>query len=320
VKLEIHDSKPVVPVSLGRVGVVGVKMPVGFTFFKKKPVIVIPTFDIFIDLPASQKGIHASRNYEITTDVLSKFTGKTYKLENICNDIAITLLKSHRYASRAEVKAEGEAVIEKHTPKTGMISYEPCNLTALAVAERRRRGGCTVRKMIGVSVTGITACPCAQELLRDASRREIIDHFSLSKETVNKILESLPLATHMQRSQGLIITEVPAGIEIDVSRLVDIVENSMSASSYGLLKRAEEAELVRRAVRNPRFVEDCIRFMMKNFAKSFPNLPDSTVVTFKQVSNESVHKHDFMAERTINLRELRKTLRVSGKHGKRRCG
>jgi GTP cyclohydrolase-4 len=320
VKVEIHNLKPMVPVYLGRVGVVGVKMPVGFTFFKRKPVIVIPTFDIFIDLPSNQKGIHASRNYEIATDVLSRFTGKTYKLENICSDIATMLLKSHRYANRAEVKAEGEAVIEKHTPKTGMISYEPCNLTALAVAERKRNDAYSVRKMIGVSVTGITACPCAQELLRDSSRKEIIERFNLPKEVANKILRKLPLATHIQRSHGSLITEVPSGIEIDVSKLVDIVEKSMSASSYGLLKRVDEAELVKRAVRNTKFVEDCVRSMMKNFAKSFPNLPDSTIATFKQISSESIHKHNFMAERTITLRELRKTLKVNDKHAKKRSG
>jgi len=320
VKDEIHNSKPVVPVSLERVGVIDVKMPVGFTFFKKKPVIVIPTFDIFIDLPANQKGIHASRNYEITTDILRKFTGKTYKLENICNDIAVMLLKCHRYATRAEVRAEGEAVVEKHTPKTGLISYEPCNLMASAVAERKRNGSCTVRKLIGVSVTGITACPCAQELLRDASHRELIEQFSLPKDVVSRLLRNLPLATHIQRSYGSLIMEVPAGIEVEVSKMVDIVEKSMSASTYGLLKRVDEAELVKRAVRNTRFVEDCVRFMMKNFANSFPDLPDSTTVTFKQTSSESIHKHNLMAERTITLRELRGTLKVSEKHGKNRRG
>ena len=67
---EVHNKKPGVPLSLERVGVSGVKMPIGFVYFENKPTLVVPTFSAYINLPANQKGIHASRNYEIITEVL----------------------------------------------------------------------------------------------------------------------------------------------------------------------------------------------------------------------------------------------------------
>jgi len=300
---EVHDEKPGVPVSIERVGVTGVKMPIGFVYFEDKPVLVVPSFSAYINLPATRKGIHASRNYEIITEVLEEFAGKTYKLENVCGEIAEELLKRHEYATRSEVKAVGEAIVEKLTPKTGMVTYEPCTIIAYAKSRKSSRGSVKTRKMVGVRVGGITACPCAQEMLRESFSKRLG-----LPENLKKVFEEIPWATHMQRAYGLIVTEVPEGFKIDASKLVWIVERSMSAPNYGLLKRSDEVEIVEKAVSNPRFVEDCVRFMMKYFAESFPELPDSITVRFKQRSAETIHKHDFVAERKTTLGEIRKEL------------
>lgn len=297
---EVHNEKPGVPVSLERVGVTGVKMPIGFVYFEDKPVLVVPSFSAYINLPATRKGIHASRNYEIITEVLEEFAGKTYKLENVCSEIAKELLRRHEYANRSEVKAVGEAIIEKLTPKTEMITYEPCMIIASAKAKKNSKGDIKTKKMVGVGVRGITACPCAQEMLRET--------FSENLDLPKKVFKEIPWATHMQRAYGLIVTEVPEGFKIDASKLVWIVEKSMSAPSYGLLKRSDEVEIVKKAIENPRFVEDCVRFMMKYFAESFSELPDNIAVRFKQRSAETIHKHDFVAERKTTLGEIRKEL------------
>jgi len=306
---EVHDKEPGVPIPLKRVGVAGVKMPIGFVYFGGKPTIVVPSFSAFINLPANQKGIHASRNYEIITEVLGEFAGKTYKLEDVCSDIAKELLKRHEYADRSEVRAVGEAIVEKLTPKTEMVTYESCIIFASALAKKDFEQKIKTKKRVGVKVGGITACPCAQEILKEEFNQKNLNQLGLS-ENLQKVLDEIPWATHMQRSYGIIVTEVPEGFKMDASKLVNIIEKSMSAPSYGLLKRTDEAEIVKRAVKNPRFVEDCVRFMMKNFAESFPNLPDDIVVKFKQRSFETIHKHDFVAERTINLGEIRRELNL----------
>jgi GTP cyclohydrolase-4 len=42
--------------------------------------------------------------------------------------------------------------------------------------------------------------------------------------------------------------------------------------------------------------------------KRFPDLPDDTIVTVSSESEESIHKHNAMAERVTTLGELRRDL------------
>ncbi|MFQ5710698.1 MAG: GTP cyclohydrolase MptA [Candidatus Geothermarchaeales archaeon] len=305
---DVHREKPDVAFPLKRVGVVGIKMPIGFVSFEGKPVMVLPTFDVFIDLPADQRGIHSSRNYEVTSEVLSQYVGKMYKLENLCAAISRELFRRHEYVTRSEVRAYGEAVFEKRTPKTGILTYESCDIMAKAVADKGPDGAISVKKTIGVGVVGMTACPCGEEILKEASRKELKGELNLSRVEADEILKRIPTATHIQRSYGSIAVEIPEEVEIDAMRLVHIVEDSMSASTYELLKRADEVELVRKAVGNARFVEDCVRYMVRNVVESFPDLPDQVYVTSMQRNEESIHKHDLVAERSATLGEIRREL------------
>ncbi len=306
---DIQDREPLISIPVGKVGVTGIKMPIGFAYFENKPTIVVPTFSVFVDLPANRKGIHASRNYESVTEVLRKFAGKTYKLEHICSIVAKALLSRHEHAKYSEVQAVGEVIIEKRAPKTRMLTFEPCTIIASAYAHKKTNTSVIIKRKIGVAVKGIAACPCAQEMLKENITREIGSRHKLSKE-LTKILKQIPWATHMQRSYGRLVTEVPEGYEVDVAILAHIVEKSMSSSSYELLKRSDEVELIKQALENPRFVEDCIRYMIKNYAESFKDFPDNIVASFKQKNYETIHKHNFVAERTTTLGEIRKELKI----------
>jgi len=308
---DVHMKKPEIAVSLTEVGVTNLKMPIVFNLFEGKQVVVVPVFEALIDLPPHRKGIHASRSYEVVAEVFNEFAGKVYKLEDLCADIARQLLERHEYASRALVKANGEVIFSKDTPVTRSLTYDSFQLTGRAVARRMSNASIKVGRMIGVGIKGITVCPCAQELLRDLSQRELAKDLGVEEGLIKRLLRKTPIASHMQRSFGSITLDVPDGFSIDAVHLIRIIENSMSSSSFELLKRADEAEVVRTAIRRPRFVEDCIRFMIKGFLKDFPTLPDHVRVTFFERSEESVHKHDFIARRTVTLAQLRRE--VSGK-------
>ena len=297
---EVHDNQPKIKVPLDKVGIIGVKMPIGFIYLGEHPTLIVPKFSVYVNLPKNQRGIHASRHYETIVEGLEKFAGKTYKLEDVCKHIVEELLNKHNYVTYAEVKAIGEAMIKKTTPKTGMISYEPCKIFALASAYKKSGDTIIIKKKIGVLVEGITSCPCAQEMLKE--------EFNQKNTRCKGFLEDFPWATHMQRSYGLIVMDVPDGFNVDAFKLVKIIEDSMSSSSYGLLKRIDEAELVKQAINKPRFVEDCIRFMMEGFIKEFKSLPDNVTVKFKQRSKETIHKHDFVAEKLITVGELKKII------------
>ena len=124
--------------------------------------------------------------------------------------------------------------------------------------------------MVGVSATGMTACPCAQELVA-ARARERLAEDGFSAEQIERIIESVPVATHNQRGLATLqigcIEECDA--EIDASALLEIAESSMSSEIYELMKRSDEVEVVEKAHRRPRFVEDCVREMIAGVVRRF---------------------------------------------------
>ena len=72
------------------------------------------------------------------------------------------------------------------------------------------------------------------------------------------------MATHNQR--GLATLHIgcieDCAAEIDAATLLAIAEASMSSEIYELMKRSDEVEVVEKAHRRPRFVEDCVREMI----------------------------------------------------------
>lgn len=305
---DVHMDTPEVPVSVRRVGVTGIRVPIQFIFFEEQPAIVVPTFDVYVDLPAYQKGIHPSRSYEATVEIVSHHAEKLHHLEDLCAEIAKEQLQRHDYATEAEVHASADVVYARTTPQTNIRTYESCTMKARAIATRKKNKKIQFRRWIGVTVAGITACPCAQELLRDKVETELTAEYQLKSEQAQKIVDNLPIGSHMQRSFGSVMVEIPEGFDIDAIQLVGIVEQAMSASSYELLKRPDEASVVETALQNPKFVEDAIRQMVKNVVDSYPNLPDSMELQFIQRNEECIHRHDLVAEETTTMGGARRQI------------
>ena len=109
----------------------------------------------------------------------------------------------------------------------------------------------------------------------------------------------MPVATHNQRGLGTLhigcIEECVA--EIDAGTLLGIVEGSMSSEIYELMKRSDEAAVVQRAHRRPRFVEDCVREMIAGVLEAFPDLDGANFVSARQENLETIHQHNVVAER-----------------------
>jgi GTP cyclohydrolase-4 len=311
--LEVQDKFPPVAIPLSEVGVVGVRVPLSFEDYRGRRIVVVPRFEAFVDLPAWRKGIHASRQYETIIEVFSQFAGKAYKLEKVCAEMAMEILKRQSEATKAKVRAVGDAILEKTTPVTEHRSYEPYRLIASALANKKSKSEVQIIRKVGVGVKGVTGCPCAQELMA-IQVSEKLSEMGFSEDNIKRILKVIPIATHMQRSLGVLVTEVPEGFEIDAFKLAEIVEESMSAPSYGLLKREDESEIVFKAVKRTLFAEDAVRIMMKKFVENFPRLPDETKVLFKVRSQESIHKHDFMAKKVISFGALKAEVEANNKY------
>ena len=273
---------------ISRVGVTGVKKLVHVKRPKMKtanPLIV--KMDLFVDLPASQKGSHMSRNLELVSDVLDKNLEKPVTdLESFCAQTAKLLLKRHEYATFSEVKAEADYFLDRTYP-SGKKGLEPFKLVAEARANKKG----DIKKLIGVKVIGMTACPCAREVIK----------------TIGKYNERDIPPTHNQRNITTLMIEVPGDDKsVDANDLIDIAEQSFSSPTYGILKRREEGQLVFDAHKNPKFVEDVVRDILSAVLKKYKSLPDDVLVVVRSESEESIHKHNAFAERVTTLGELRK--------------
>jgi GTP cyclohydrolase-4 len=121
----------------------------------------------------------------------------------------------------------------------------------------------------------------------------------------------VPIASHNQRGRGTLM--IGSEQWIPATSLVHIAEASMSSETYELLKRPDEFFVVNKAHRNPRFVEDVVREMLRNVVAVYPDLPDDAFVLAKQENLESIHQHNAFAERHGTLGEVRREI-VGGEH------
>ena len=304
---DIQACEPDFPFNLTRVGVTDVKKLIKVERGgDERPVVLISNFEVFVDLPSDRKGANLSRNFEAIDEVLEDAINRpVYEIEELCGEIAKRLLARHEYASRAEVKMKSEYIVRRQTPFTKVTCQEVVDIFAEAVA-RAGPTGC-LRKTVGAEVMGMTACPCAQEIMKDQARGELIKA-GLSEEVALDVLSRLPVATHNQRGRGSISVEVRDRRCVSIDRIIKIIEESMSSKVYGLLKRPDEALVVSRAHSNPKFVEDCVRTMAQKTVEAFSDLPDDAAVTLKQINEESIHQHNAFAERTATMGELRAEL------------
>jgi len=301
---DIQACEPDYPINLTRVGVTGVKKLVKVERGNdERPVILISNFEVFVDLPSDRKGANLSRNFEVIDEVLEEaISCPVYEIEELCGEIAKRLLSRHEYASRAEVKMKSEYIVRRQTPVTKATCQEVVDIFAEAVARAGPAG--YLRKTVGAEVLGTTACPCAQEIMKDEVRQEL-EKLGVPKEEAASFSERIPIATHNQRGRGSISIEVRNQRCVSIDRIIKIIEDSMSSKVYGLLKRPDEAVVVARAHRNPKFVEDCVRTMAQKVVEAFSDLPDDAAVTIKQINEESIHQHNAFAERTAKMSELR---------------
>ncbi|HSD58070.1 MAG TPA: GTP cyclohydrolase MptA, partial [Methanotrichaceae archaeon] len=270
---DIQACVPDYPINLTRVGVTGVKKLVKVERGgDERPIVLISSFEVFVDLPSDRKGANLSRNFEVIDEVLEEAINcPVYEIEELCGEIATRLLSRHEYASRAEVKMKSEYIVRRQTPFTKVTCQEVVDIFAEAVAKSGPSGYLT--KKVGAEVLGTTACPCAQEIMRDQVRQEL-SKLGVSPKDVEEFAQRLPVATHNQRGRGNISIEVRNRRCVSIDRIIRIIEESMSSKVYGLLKRPDEAVVVARAHSNPKFVEDCVRTMAQKVVEAFVDLPD----------------------------------------------
>jgi GTP cyclohydrolase IV len=295
---DLQASPPDVRIGLSRAGVSGVRKAIRIRYGESEKLIAAD-IDCTVDLDRSQKGVHMSRFPELFEEAIEEVViEEALLVEQLAAHIAAQIV-ARQSALRAEVKIVAQYPLERRTPVTGLRTQELVSLIGLAAASEL-----STRRVVGVEATGINACPCAQGLVRESSR-ERLEAAGFENQDIERILELVPLATHNQRGRGTLY--VGSDEPVNAETLVRIVEESMSAPVYGLLKRPDELEVVEQAHSHARFVEDSVRLALRGTLDAY-DLDDPDFLFSRQVNFETIHDHDVVAERFGTVGELRAEL------------
>src|SRR5438270_4052123 len=234
---DVQARRPATHVSLSRVGVTGVQKVIRTSADGRDAQLFYAELECFVDLGPKQKGAHMSRFEETVEEAIDEVVlGEAFKAETLASHIA-ERVRERQGALRAEVTITARYPEHKSAPVSGSRTQEIYVLFGSAVATSRG-----TRRLIGVQAQGMTACPCAQEMLTSRAR-ERLSGDGFDDDAIGRILEHVPVATHNQRGLGTLwvgCTE-DCTVAIDAANLLHIVESSMSSEIYELMKRSDEA-------------------------------------------------------------------------------
>ncbi len=307
---DVQASLPATQVSLSRVGVTGVEKVLRVRADGAEN-LFYAELECFVDLNPRQAGVHMSRFEEIVGEAIDEVVlGEAFRAEVLAAHVA-EKVRERQGGLRAEVAVTAHYPETVETPKSGKSTQEIYVLFGTAVDS-----AAGTRTLTGVQAQGMTACPCAQEMVAGLARERLAAE-GFAPDDVERVIEAVPIATHNQRGIGTLHIGCPSGETwIDAPELLRIVESSMSSEIYELMKRPDEMAVVVKAHEQPRFVEDCVREMVRQVIEGYPELPDEAFVMARQENLETIHRHNVVAERYGTLGELRAEL-ASGEHSGR---
>jgi GTP cyclohydrolase IV len=298
---DVQNQQPTLRISLSRVGVTGVEKVIRIRSAGEEQ-LFWAKLECYVDLGPDQKGAHMSRFEEVVNDAIGEVVLGTaaFRAEELAERIAETV-RDRQGARRAEVHIEARYPEHKPAPVSGIQTQELYSLHGIAVASQAG-----TRRLVGVTAQGMTACPCAQKLV-EARARERLAGEGFDDTQIETIVEAVPVATHNQRGLGTLYIGCTEGSDhqLDGRTLLGIVEESMSSEIYELMKRSDEGAVVEKAHRRPRFVEDCVREMVRGVVDQLGFLGDDAFVMAKQENLETIHQHNVVADRTGLLGDLR---------------
>ncbi|MCX8196257.1 MAG: GTP cyclohydrolase MptA [Acidilobaceae archaeon] len=259
--MEPQDSPPAVSLVIEKVGFKDVKRRVRL-LTPQGEVALDLTLELYVEISGDRRGAHLSRNIE-ALEVLGE-EGRS--LEEYLEGVARRLLEKHDYARRALARARTNYYVVLEFEE--LRGVEPVEVEAEVSMER----GGEREWRIAVGVIGMTVCPSALEYMQQAYGERL---------------------SHMQRVK-LTARVTTRGERVRIEKLARALLFSLSAPSFSLLKRAEEAKLVAKAFRRPKLLEDVVREAARNVVE-LGKLKGDALVEVEAESYESIHPHNLYA-------------------------
>jgi GTP cyclohydrolase IB len=210
--------------AIDRVGIRGLRYPLQFVDGASAPQPTVASFNVYVALPAEQKGTHMSRLVAVIDEMHEPLSLSAMP------ELLDTMLR-RLDADGGRIEIDFPWFMRKTAPVSGVPSMMDYQVRLVADHSAGKR---TISATVVVPVMSL--CP---------SSKAISDY-----------------GAHNQRSHlTLLVRPRPgaAGAAVSLAELVGVAEDAASCELYGLLKRADEKYVTERAYDRPRFVEDLVR-------------------------------------------------------------
>ena len=241
---DVQASVPATQVSLSRVGVTGVEKVIRVKADGAEN-LYHANFECFVDLEPRQAGVHMSRFEEIVGEAIDEVVlGEAFRAET-SPPTSPSACARRQHGRRAEVSVEARYPETVETPATGHSTQEIYGLFGTAVASERG-----TRTLTGVQAQGMTACPCAQEMVAELGRERLADA-GFDADQVERAIEAVPVATHNQRGIGTLYIGCPEGGD-DLDRRAGAAAHRRGLDELGDLRADEAPRRARRRREGPR--------------------------------------------------------------------
>jgi GTP cyclohydrolase IB len=223
-KLPLPDIQATVDtraIPIARVGIKSVRFPFTVRSVSGETMATVASVDMYVGLPAEQKGTHMSRFIEIL-----ETHGHDVSTEGFANMFDAMLKRLEAQTGYIEMRFP--FFIMKTAPVSGVQSLMDYDVV---IRREKKAPDAQTEYRVQVTVPVTSLCPCSKEISAYGA------HNQRSHVTIN----------------ALIASPVP------MSDFVRIAERAASCELYGLLKRPDEKYVTERAYDNPKFVEDLVR-------------------------------------------------------------
>ena len=215
---DVQSGKDRRNLDIQRVGVKSITHPV-LIASARGPQPSVASIDMYVALPADQKGTHMSR----FVDVLQGHS-EPLSMGSIRN--LLRKMVERLDASAGYIEMRLPFFVMKTAPVSGVESLMDYQLTLTVDTDGQTS---RYRQKVVVPVTSL--CPCS---------KKVSDY-----------------GAHNQRAHITITTELVG--EVTIEDQIRIAEDASSCEIWGLLKRPDEKYVTERAYNNPKFVEDVVR-------------------------------------------------------------
>jgi len=268
---DVQKRAPEVRLHLTKVGVSNIKKIVKVPRGEKRPIVLLANFNVFVDLPSMQKGIHMSRIPEAINEVLDELIKKpVFAIEELCGEIAREVIARHEYAKECVVEMESRLMVRRELPSSKRDAQKFVEIAASAKAPRGEPA--RMEKEVGAGMEGTLFAEGGNG--RQVAIASLSAHFS-------------------------------EGTEIRIEELMDILESTLSSGTYSSLSPGDRRALSERARSRPTSPEELVEGALRKAAARFASLPVETRFTASCLVKEPMLSYESSAERSASLGELK---------------